>query len=126
MGKRIATIGIILFLLYLFIVPASSLNEVCGNLRANTQACVTAVHAEDWDRAVSLLRQAGDSFLQYRDGMHLYLDHKDIAELETSLKGCLQMAQVQENGQLLMELEHILTQLDYIQGIETLTLFNLL
>ncbi|MDD3920727.1 MAG: DUF4363 family protein [Eubacteriales bacterium] len=126
MARRIATVCIVLLLLFLFIVPSMSLKRACLALRTDAKGTLAAVFREDWDDATALLTHANDLFFSYRDGMHLYLNHQDIAELETALKGCLQMARVQENGQLLLELEHILTHLDYLESIENLTLFNLL
>lgn len=115
-----------LLLLFLFIVPSMVLSNMCHALRTYTLEARSAAENSEQKTAVFHLEQAIEVFLEYRDGLHLFLNHQDVAELEASLRGALQIARVEMSGQLLMELENILTHLDYVESIERLTLYNLM
>ena len=57
---------------------------------------------------------------------HLFLNHKDLHELEASLRGSLELARAQDSAQVLLELEAVMVQTHYLSSIERFSIFNLL
>ena len=112
-------------LIVLFIATNHSIRSLSGELIFAAEGAAEAIFREDWEDAVFLLEGSSRHFAEKKHRLMLFLDHKDIADLEVSLNGSLQLAKAHDDAQILLELESIITKSAFLRSVEQLRMFTL-
>ena len=126
MGKRMFIILLIPFLLYLFIVPGQYANSMAEDVQKSAARAMSSAYQEDWAAAFREMEQLNAKFQQYKTPLQLFLNHKDVTELESAIKSGLQLTRAQDKGQFLMETERAILLSDNLASIERLNIYGLL
>ena len=122
---NIAVALVSLGLAILFIVTNHSIRSISGEVIFAAEGAIDAVFREDWEDAILLLEGSSRRFEEKKHRLMLFLNHEDIAELEISLKGSLQLAKAHDDAQILLELESIITKTAFLRSVEQLRVFTL-
>ena len=126
MVKRAFILLLLPFLLYLFIAPGRHTQKMSEQVRTAAAGAMDSAYREDWETVLSLTEQLNADFSQYKTSLQLFMNHKDVAELESALHSGLQLARVQEKGQFLVEMERAILLSDNLAAIERLNIYGLL
>lgn len=122
----VAVIIAILILASIFIFPKMYLHKAMHELRDKAESVVVFVLADNWDEAKRGSQEMCDYFNTKKNGLKTFTHHKSISELEACVTGSYYLAQVEESGQLLLELEVIISTANYLHNIEIFQISNLL
>ena len=121
---RIATLLAAALLLTLFILPAIKVRALTDAILPYADSATACVVAEDWMGARRETQQMYALYLPYDKTLRLYFDHEDIDFLRTRLLSCLHLAEA-EDDQIIVDLEDAKNKLNYLESIETFSLWNL-
>ena len=122
----IVDLTLIACLICLFVFPSRYLDQVNQTLTGGAQEALDAIKAQDHPAAVAVLERLEQYYDQHKEPLMLFLNHKDLHELEASLRGSLELARAQDSAQVLLELEAVMVQTHYLSSIERFSIFNLL
>ncbi len=125
MGKKIFNILVIAFLVFLFLFPGMYLATLAEEVENFAEQAMDAAHMGQWEQVRDDLEAMNALFQPYKQHLQLFLSHRDVLELEISLRACLQLARVEDDAQFLMEMEHVVMQARYLISIERFNIHTL-
>lgn len=123
--KLVATLVILAGLILLFIFPHQCISSLSGELTSGAEAAIEHVFQENWQEVVSTLERMQQAFFSKKNALLLFLDHQQIGELESSLRGSLQLARAHDDAQILLELENVIVDAENLTSVERLSMFTL-
>lgn len=118
MGKNILAFILAVGIVSLCFLPARELKGLNEEVQYCVQNTIQAAEEEDWKRAQNSAQQMYDRFSQEKISLMLYLDHKDLNELEIAMRSALDLCACQDKGGLMQEMGCIRVQMQYLADNE--------
>lgn len=114
-----------LFLICIFIFPAMYLKNMTEDIDVLAADAIRAVQNEDYASARQDVIRIQERFLLAHQPLKLFLNHEDIDELEVLISIAVSVSEIEDGAELLNSLERIRSCADYLENIETFSLYNL-
>ena len=124
-ANLIMTTASILLLIFLFIYPGIYLRNMAEQVRTLAIDSILAIQKEDFESAQTHVESMTDIYDRYSEPLKLFLNHQDVDELSASIHGTYQLVLAEDNAQVLLELESIKKQVDFMESIESFSIYNL-
>jgi len=118
MGKNLLALILAMGILSLCFLPARELKGLNEEVQYCVQTAVQAAEEGNWKRVQESTQQMYDRFSERKISLMMYLNHKDLSELEIAMRTGLDLSMGQDIGGLLQEMGCISVQMQYLADNE--------
>ena len=122
----IALIVTVALLLFLFLYPRRYMEEMAAPIVLAAAAAEEAAISADWPEVEARIREIRSRFEAGKNTAKLFLNHEDVDEMDALIGAAERTAQVKDDAELLIHLERIGVTAEYLAGIETFDVTDLL
>jgi hypothetical protein len=102
------------------------LKEVIQPLEGQLIQAADYAKAEDWDRALQLTQKVHNAWEGHKTYLHVTLPHSNIDQIYMLLEEALAYLEYKEIGEYLAANKNLISQMDMLYDMESLTLTNIL
>ncbi len=115
----------IIILFSLFIFPSIYIDIVFSDIEKDLNKINDEVIENKLESAQRRLNDIDKKISESEIILYTFLNHENINRIKTSIKGCIEMIKVDERGQMLLELQSVLSEIESIKTMEKLNLKTL-